>query len=116
MYDAATYRGRSRAAARSRLTPAEAAIIATLALAIAFAVMAGLSDRPTSPIMTDTIRVAPSETLWHLAAEHPIPGLSTGETVEAIKALNDLDSSALPVGEVVLVPAVGDTQAAMASR
>lgn len=50
------------------------------------------------------IRVQPGESLWSLAEAYPIDGLSTAETVEAIKDWNDLSLSTLDAGESLIVP------------
>ena len=57
-----------------------------------------------------------SQTLWSLAGEHPIDGMSTAQTVEYIQRINERSDSTLRVGEVVLVPQVQDDSTAMASR
>lgn len=50
------------------------------------------------------VDVEPGDSLWSLAREHPIAGLSTNEVVSRIRELNDLDGSLLRPGEQLMVP------------
>lgn len=51
-----------------------------------------------------TVSVMPGDTLWMLAAEHPISGHSTPDVVSWIRARNQLEDSSLSVGQVIEVP------------
>lgn len=50
------------------------------------------------------IRVQPGDSLWSLAEEHSIDGLSISETLEVIKDWNGRSSASLYPGESLLVP------------
>jgi LysM repeat protein len=50
------------------------------------------------------VTVQPGETLWGLA-ERAAPGADPRETVARIESMNDLTSSSVPAGRVLLVPA-----------
>ena len=42
---------------------------------------------------------SPQQTLWDLAQDHPIDGLSTAQTVRVIRSLNEMPDSPLAVGQ-----------------
>ena len=46
----------------------------------------------------------PGDSLWSLAQEHPIDGLSTQETSDMIRSVNHLDRGSLDAGAVLKVP------------
>lgn len=88
---------------RARLTGLE-----MLILCVAVAVLAALataSGRPHPPNpATARIRVEPSDTLWSIAREHPLPGADTARTVTAIRELNRMRGSDLIAGQALTVP------------
>lgn len=51
-----------------------------------------------------TVSVSAGDTLWDLAEEHPVDGLSTYETVKLIESQNHLSSSELSLGQSLKVP------------
>ena len=118
--------GASRAAGRRRsvrrptahrapwITPL--AWMAVLALFVAgVGAVALLRDGvPSGAPATISVRVAPSDSLWSIARANRLPGASTAATVEAITRANDLRSSSLTPGTVLLVPAYGASGAAFA--
>mgnify|MGYP000402893057 FL=1 len=53
----------------------------------------------------ETVRVQSGDSLWSLAQEHPIDGLSTQETSDMIRSVNHLDRGSLDAGAVLKVPA-----------
>lgn len=53
----------------------------------------------------ETIRVKSGDSLWSLAEEHPIDGLSTQETSDVIRSVNHLDHGSLDAGVDLKVPA-----------
>lgn len=53
----------------------------------------------------ETVRVQSGDSLWSLAQEHPIDGLSTQETSDVIRSVNHLDRGSLVAGAVLKVPA-----------
>ena len=89
------------------------AVLAVLALTVVSALHA-----PAPPEVSDwaSVRVPENGTLWDLAREHGVSGLSTAETVTLIRARNDLPTGSLVVGQSLQVPAMTDAGAAFAQR
>ena len=58
-----------------------------------------------SNITYETIRVQPGDSLWSLAEEYPIEGLSTQETSDMIRSVNHLEHGSLAAGAHLKVPA-----------
>jgi LysM repeat protein len=52
---------------------------------------------------SERVTVRPGETLWAIA-QRTAPGVDPRETVARIQSMNDLDSSTVPAGSVLLVP------------
>jgi hypothetical protein len=68
------------------------------------------SARDLAPARTSaaiSVTVANADTLWSIAASHPVPGMSTAQTVEAIREANGLTTGRLAAGQVLDVPAEG---------
>lgn len=116
--------GDSRFAARSRrhcaggsrrLSLVEMALFALLLAGIVFAVCRAVAPVPSIEFST-VVRVESDQTLWDIAAEHRLPGTSTEQTVQAIRAANGMEGSALRVGQVLVVPEDPAALTAMASR
>lgn len=105
------------AATAAPLTPAETAIVVVV-VACLFAA-AWFSGRPAVP-QTDTtpVQVEQGDTLWSLARQHRVDGMSTAQTVELLAQLNRVEGATIRVGDVIDVPAtVGfDSGAALAMR
>lgn len=95
----------SRPLVRSqRLSPAEWAIgFAALGLILAGAFMS--MGSPATHVSSSAITVRSGDTIWSLAKQHPVEGLSTAQTVEVIRDLNGLDSSTIAAGSSLMVPA-----------
>lgn len=53
-----------------------------------------------------SISVKPGDSLWVIAEEHGVEGMTTQETTELIRMWNDLDTSTLQPGMELLVPAL----------
>ena len=109
-----------RADRRTDATPAmsrlELAIVVLLVLAvIAAAALSGTRGK-TPSASSVRIRVESGATLWTLAEQYPISGLTTEQTVDAIRSANGLDSSVLSAGMSLLVPAARPRARALASR
>jgi Tfp pilus assembly protein FimV len=54
--------------------------------------------------VAERVTVRPGETLWAIA-QRTAPGADPRETIARIQSMNDLESSAVPAGSVLLVPA-----------
>lgn len=48
--------------------------------------------------------VEDGDSLWSIASEHPVEGLTTQEAVDAIMRWNELDAAGLHPGQTLLVP------------
>ena len=53
----------------------------------------------------ETVRVQAGDSLWSLAEDHPIEGLSTQETSDMIRSVNHLEHGSLNAGAYLKVPA-----------
>lgn len=58
-----------------------------------------------SNVTYETVRVQSGDSLWSLAQEHPIEGLSTQETSDMIRDVNHLEHGSLDAGAHLEVPA-----------
>lgn len=58
-----------------------------------------------SNVTYETVRVQSGDSLWSLAQEHPIEGLSTQETSDVIRNINHLEHGSLDAGAHLKVPA-----------
>lgn len=58
-----------------------------------------------SNVTYEAVRVQSGDSLWSLAQEHPIEGLSTQETSDMIRNVNHLEKGSLDVGAHLKVPA-----------
>lgn len=58
-----------------------------------------------SNVTYETVRVRSGDSLWSLAQEHPIEGLSTQETSDMIRNVNHLEHGSLDAGAHLKVPA-----------
>lgn len=79
-------------------------LFAVLVLAAAALVLAGGSVATSEPEVTETVVVAPGQTLWSIAAEHS-DGRDVRDTMDHLVDLNDLDTVALSAGQRLVVPA-----------
>lgn len=104
-----------------RLSSSERAIgaitVALMFIALTAAAV-GAVERPVRPAATawTHVSVGPNGTLWEIASQNPVAGLTTSETVELIKTQNSLTSSALYAGQTLRVPAVSSAALAVARR
>jgi len=97
-------RARRRSERRSnRLSVAE---IAALVVVVALLLAAPVVSRSTLPRDTATtmLRVEQGDTVWTIAAAHPVSGLSTAQNADFIARLNDLDAGRLAAGTTLRVP------------
>lgn len=58
-----------------------------------------------SNVTYETVRVQSGDSLWSLAQEHSVDGLSTQETSDIIRSVNHLAHGSLDAGDVLKVPA-----------
>ncbi len=95
----------------SASTPLRVVVLLTsvalaLVLLLAGAVVARATDG--TPVDTVTARVQQEvmagDTLWDIAAVYTDPGDDVRETIHDIKVANDLESSAIVVGQMLVIP------------
>lgn len=55
-------------------------------------------------VVTEVIAVGPGDTLWDIAEEHPIAGMTTRNCVKWIMSENGLQDTTLHVGQAIVVP------------
>lgn len=65
----------------------------------------GALAQATQSVEMSQVVVMPGESLWSIAQEHGVDGLTTQQTVDLILSSNALTSSTLGVGQSLLVPA-----------
>ena len=58
-----------------------------------------------SNVTCETVRVQSGDSLWSLAQEHSVDGLTTQETSDIIRSVNHLEHGSLDAGDVLKVPA-----------
>lgn len=61
--------------------------------------------KSASNVTYETVRVQSGDSLWSLAQEHSVDGLSTQETSDIIRSVNHLEHGSLDAGDVLKVPA-----------
>lgn len=96
---------------RSSLLSSVLAVFAVLVLVSAmlaamFSVAAGSRsafENALDSTPTQYVEVFEGDSLWTLAEEHPVSGMTTQETTELIRAWNDLDHATLQPGMELLV-------------
>ena len=74
-------------------------VVVTLVLLLASSVQA-----TPELLETEDYKVRSGDTLWAIANEHTAEGFDVRNTVEAIRRLNDLDSSLIRPGDVLEIP------------
>jgi LysM repeat protein len=79
-------------------------LILVMALASTFLLLEGESEA-IRPTITVEHRVAGGDTLWALAETFTSPGEDVRDSIALIKELNQLSSSELRTGQVLVLPA-----------
>lgn len=103
---------RFNAAALARL----AGVLLVIAAAIVVVLSLTVKATPPAPLTWSAVSVDHTGTLWEIAAEHPVEGLSTAETVDVIREENGLSSSTLHAGQTLVVPANAGSRLSVAQR
>ena len=100
-----------------RLSAIEIAVVALAAVTLVTCALISTGRQGSVPsVESITVRVSESDTLWEIARNHPVSGLSTAQTVALIRDLNQMSTSAIAAGETLRVPADPAVGTAMASR
>lgn len=90
---------------------------AVAVLAAAVLAILVMSSTPATPEITTALRIVqPGDSLWAIASEHRVPGMSTQEVVAWLQERNGLDDALLIAGTEVAVPENVQERAAHASR
>lgn len=79
-------------------------LIVVLALAAVF-LLFSTRVQADEPLIVTEVRVMPGDTLWDIAADLTSSEDDVRSTMVELKRLNDLETSALRAGQVLLVPA-----------
>ncbi len=79
-------------------------LIVVLALAAVF-LLFSTQVQADEPLVVSEMRVMPGDTLWDIAAEVTSPEDDVRSTMLELKRLNELETSALRAGQILLVPA-----------
>lgn len=92
-----------------RLTRRGRLLMALAVLAAAFSILGAAQPQAFAVgrhqgARSERVTLRPGETLWAIAAR-TAPGVDPRETVARIQSMNDLDSSTVAAGSVLLVPA-----------
>lgn len=110
---------RSRTAPRYRrgrgASRGERLVLLALALALLLCALASRAEAP-STVPSTRVRVEQGDTLWAIAKQHPVSGLSTEQTADLIARLNSLDAPALVAGSELKVPISRSASPEFASR
>ena len=84
------------------------AVAFTLFFVLATTVFTARHDAYADSVSTvtyETVRVHTGDSLWSLAEEHQVEGLTTQETSDMIRSVNHLERGSLDAGAVLKVPA-----------
>lgn len=93
------------------------AFLALVAILATVSALPTAADFVSAPASTRLVRVEQNDTLWGIARAHAADGVSTAQTVSAIRRLNHLYRGAtLQPGTVVAVPCVQASDAFFALR
>ena len=110
--------GRTLARTRSRSTGLVllevALLVAIIVLLIAGVVMTSgrvHAQAPMSPVFVES-----GQTLWSIAAQHPVLGQTTEQTADMISEINGVRGGRVIAGDTIVVPARQPDQTLTASR
>jgi CDP-diacylglycerol pyrophosphatase len=90
-----------------------------LLVVIIVALAAGVvmtSGRVHAQAPTMLVFVEPGQTLWSIAAQHPVDGQTTEQTADMIAEINRVQGGRVMAGDTIAVPVHGDDQLLTASR
>jgi hypothetical protein len=90
-----------------------ALVLITVAL-IAATIMT--SNHTRASVSSERVRVERGQTLWQLAVEHPVAGLTTEQTAQLISSVNHIADGQVAAGKTIDIPAHIDGNLALASR
>jgi hypothetical protein len=106
-----------RKASPSRKWSAVALFVAATLALIGLGALPTLADPVLPPASTHGVVVGAADTLWSIATDNAVAGLSTPDMIAAIRSANGFGpDERLQPGAVVRVPASDDKAAALALR
>lgn len=110
-----THRGPSQGSSRRRSgvhTPAAIEIGVLIAIATLLIAGAVATAGPgAAHVRTQRVMTAPGDTLWTLASNHPIAGMTTQQEADMIARMNAMGAAAVAPGHTLLVPADSSSSA-----
>lgn len=111
-----TYAARARRRPESVLAPFWVFAV-VLAVLVAAAALPTAAEGARAASATRRVRVEASDTLWSIARANPVAGLTTAQSVVAMRRLNALNRSAtLQPGAVITVPCAAGYASNLAMR
>jgi len=108
-------RARRRHADTGFAALSETLLLIVLTALLVVSVVATTRTSYTS-VPSERTHVAAGESLWALAAGHPVAGLTTEKTADLIASMNGLADGRVEAGSVVRVPAQANSGLALACR
>jgi len=102
---------------RHSRTVAWAEIVALVLIAIALVAATVITAQHASAsVPSQRIRVESGQTLWTLAAQHPVAGLSTEQTADLIASSNHISDGRVAAGTTIRIPAHPSDNLVLACR
>lgn len=83
------------------------AVVAAVLMSVYSLRMAAIEDSvdaSLNQVQTETVSVKSGDSLWSLAAQHGVTGVSTADVAHHIQKINGLSDTTLKPGEVLKVP------------
>jgi len=81
----------------------EIAVLALIALLLVVATFSTSGPR-TQPPTLSRVEVQRGDTLWAIAAKHPVKGMTTAQVIDLLAETNDLQGGQIRPEETILVP------------
>jgi len=100
---------------RRGATRGEGLVLLALAITLLLCALASRAETP-SMVPSTRVRVERGDTLWAIAKQHRVSGLSTEQTADLIARLNNLDAPALVAGRELKVPVSRSASVEFASQ
>lgn len=64
----------------------------------------GAGEAPQPAVAFEEVLIEPGDSLWSLAASHPVAGLDASEAIELMRERNELTSATLQPGMELFIP------------
>jgi LysM repeat protein len=93
----------------------EALVLVAIVVLLVIGAVSTAVPKAVTPQATTSLRVRTGDTLWTVAASHPVDGLTTAQTVDLLAETNQLATRSLMPGQVISVPAQ-ESRARLAAR